>query len=389
MGILFVLKTFEVGGVEIVTASLANQFVKKGFHVSIIAFSDATHSIINLLDKKIKTYVLREFKCSKENVSSMRSVMLEEQVRIVINQWGLPFFPLKTALKAARGLDVKFISVYHNTPNRNGRLQRIDDKLAQTHNSLKRILLNVLRSVFHEITAQGMRWNYHYSDYYMVLSPSFVDKFKAFTGIKNAAKLVVQTNPVTIDCDGFEYDAANKQKEIIFVGRLDFYQKRVNRVIDTWAQLENSFPHWCMTIVGDGSERANVEQQAKNLCLQRVSFEGFQNPLEYYKRASILILASEYEGFPLVLAEAMSFGVVPVVYGSYSAVYDIISDGVNGVILPYNKDGYDAKSTAEKMKRLMSDTVYCNKLAQAAIITSKRYSVESIVESWNKLFAKL
>lgn len=389
MGILFILKTFEVGGVEIVTACLANQFIKKGLHVSVIAFDDASHSIINLLDKKVKTYTLREFRCSKENVSTMRSVMLEEQVRIVINQWGLPFFPLKTARKAARGLDVKFISVYHNTPDRNGRLQSIDDKLAQTHNPLKRVLLKVLRSVFHEVTAQAMRWNYHHSDCYMVLSPSFVEKFEDFSGVRNATKLVVQTNPLTIGRDGFGYDAANKQKEVLFVGRLDFYQKRVNRVIDTWAQLENCFSDWCMTIVGDGSERANVERQVKSLCLQSVSFEGFQKPLEYYKRASILILTSEYEGFPLVLAEAMTFGVVPVVYGSYSAVYDIISDGVDGVILPYNSEGYDAKFAAEKMKRLMSDADYRNKLAQAAIITSKRYSVESIVDSWNELFAKL
>jgi glycosyltransferase involved in cell wall biosynthesis len=103
----------------------------------------------------------------------------------------------------------------------------------------------------------------------------------------------------------------------------------------------------------------------------------------------LLILTSEYEGFPLVLAEAMSFGVIPVVYGSYSAVYDIISDGVDGVILPYNKKGYDTEFATEKMKELMLDADKRNNLAQAAIITSKRYSVESIVDSWNKLFAKL
>ena len=389
MGILFVLKTFEVGGVEIVTACLANQFVKKGFRVSITAFSDASHSIINMLDEKVKTYTLRGFRCSKENISLMRCVMLEERVQIVINQWGLPFFPLRTALKAANGLGVKFISVYHNTPDRNGRLQSIDDKLAQTNNPLKCMLLNVLRSVFYEITAQGMRWNYYHSDRYVVLSPSFVETFKAFTGIRTTTKLIIQTNPVTIDCGRFEYDIAKKQKEILFVGRLDFCQKRVYRVVDTWAQLESSFPDWHMTIIGDGSERENVEVQAKKLSLQRISFEGFQSPLEYYKRTSLLILTSEYEGFPLVLAEAMSFGVIPVVYGSYSAVYDIISDGVDGMILPYNKKGYDTEFATEKMKELMLDADKRNNLAQAAIITSKRYSVESIVDSWNKLFAKL
>lgn len=90
---------------------------------------------------------------------------------------------------------------------------------------------------------------------------------------------------------------------------------------------------------GRWSRKRNLVEKVIQLKLNNVLFEGFQSPLEYYKRASLLILTSEYEGFPLVLAEAMSFGVIPVVYGSYSAVYDIISDGVDGVILPYNKKG--------------------------------------------------
>ena len=153
--------------------------------------------------------------------------------------------------------------------------------------------------------------------------------------------------------------------------------------------MEASFSDWKLTIVGDGVEKRNLVEKVIQLKLNNVLFEGFQSPLEYYKHASLLILTSEYEGFPLVLAEAMSFGVIPVVYGSYSAVYDIISDGVDGVILPYNKKGYDTKFASRKMKELMLDADKRNNLAQAAIITSKRYSVESIVDSWNKLFAKL
>lgn len=70
-----------------------------------------------------------------------------------------------------------------------------------------------------------------------------------------------------------------------------------------------------------------MEKQVRELKLRNVSFEGFQNPKEYYERASILLLTSEFEGFPLVLPECMSFGVIPAVYGSYSAVYDIVEDG--------------------------------------------------------------
>ena len=98
------------------------------------------------------------------------------------------------------------------------------------------------------------------------------------------------------------------------MGRIDYNQKRVFRVVDTWAMIEKRFPDWRLTIVGDGPERVSIELLAKRIGLQHVNFEGFQKPHRYYEQASALILTSEYEGFPLVLAECMSFGVVPVVY---------------------------------------------------------------------------
>ena len=61
------------------------------------------------------------------------------------------------------------------------------------------------------------------------------------------------------------------------MGRIDYNQKRVYRVIDTWALLENEFPDWRLTIIGDGIERKNIEQKVIDLKLKHVSFEGFQN----------------------------------------------------------------------------------------------------------------
>ena len=189
-----------------------------------------------------------------------------------------------------------------------------------------------------------MRYVYNHSDVYEVLSPSFIELFKKFTGIKNPTKLVAQTNPITIDGSVQSEKITNvdkKEKEIIYVGRLDFVQKRVYRVIDTWNYLEERFPDWRLTIVGDGEDRENLENHVRYLGLKRVSFEGFQNPLNYYKRASMLLLTSDFEGFGLVIIEGMSFGVVPFVYGSYPAVYDIIDDNINGFILPMTEKGYD------------------------------------------------
>lgn len=170
------------------------------------------------------------------------------------------------------------------------------------------------------------------------------------------------------------------------MGRIDYNQKRVHRVIETWALIEDRFPDWRLTIVGDGSERKNMERLANDLTLRRVSFEGFQQPEPYYERASVLVLASEYEGFPLVLAECMSFGVVPVVYGSYSAVYDIIKSGVNGMVVAPQDDGFHAEAMAEALTLVMSDDEKRSRMAQQAVVTSREYSVDTIYRQWTKVF---
>ncbi len=389
MNIMFLVRSFGVGGVSVVTNTLANYMVSQGHRVSIFAFVEMKDSTVDNVDSRVRTYILRTTDNDKENVYAMRAVMVEDQVQIVINQWGLPFTPLRVARKAAEGLDIKFISVYHNTPNMNGRLQSIDVVLSHCSNPLKHALLKGKRCIFKQITARGMRYNYRQSDRFMVLSPSFVGKFKSFTGIKHPDKLLVQTNPVTIDSKGYCFDFDKKEKEIIYVGRVNHTQKRTSRIIDTWGGLEKRFPDWRMTIVGDGEARKDIERQTRELQLERVSFEGFQNPLEYYKRASILILTSEFEGFPLVLAEAMSFGVVPVVYGSYSAVYDIINDGINGRIVKPVNGKFVAADMANAMASIMSDKNKREQMALQAIETSKGYSIETIYKQWMQVFENL
>lgn len=170
------------------------------------------------------------------------------------------------------------------------------------------------------------------------------------------------------------------------MGRIDYNQKRVYRVIDTWAELEAKFPDWKLTIVGDGCARKDIEKQVREYGLQRVSFEGFQEPKPYYECASILMLTSEYEGFPLVLAECMSFGVIPAVYNSYSAVGDIIADGKDGFVIPYHKEGYRAEEAADMLAGIMGDDGKRKAMAVAAIEKSKEYSVEKIYGEWMKTF---
>lgn len=387
--VLFLLKQLETGGLEVVTAVLANKFVAEGHGVSVFAFMGGKHSIAERFDNRIKLYAQDDYSVSKENVAKLRKILMDDKIDIIINQWGLPYTPIKTAHKAAEGLNVKIISVYHNAPSFNGRIQKLNIALMGCENPVKRMVLHAMRWAFKKVTSRGMAYNYAKSNKFLVLSPSYIEDFKHFTGLKKVNHLQVLTNPITVDCKEFKYTADEKQKEIIYVGRLDFVQKRVYRVIDTWNYLEERFPDWRLTIVGDGDDRDNLENHVMALGLKRVSFEGFQKPVPYYKRASILLLTSDFEGFPLVLAECMSFGVIPAVYNSYSAVGDIIADGKDGIVIPYHKEGYQADEAADMLAEIMRNDGKREAMALAAIKKSKGYSVEKIYSEWEKLFDSL
>lgn len=384
--ILFLLKGLEIGGLEVVTAVLANKFVEEGHQVSVFSFLGGKHSIADRFDARIRLYQQDDYSRSKENVAKLRKVLVDDKIDIIINQWGLPYTPIKTARKAAKGLDVKIISVYHNAPSFNGRIQKLNIALMGCENLMKRLALRLMRFAFKKVTSRAMAYIYRHSDLFLVLSPSYIEEFKRFTGVSDDRYLQVLTNPITVEHDGYEYAFNEKQKEIIYVGRLDFVQKRVYRVIDTWNYLEERFPDWRLTIVGDGEDRENLENHVKYLGLKRVSFEGFQKPIYYYKRASILLLTSDFEGFPLVLAECMSFGVIPAVYNSYSAVCDIIDDGKDGIVLPYHKNGYQAEEAAGMIANIMKDDGKREQMALAAIKKSKEYSVEKIYSEWERVF---
>lgn len=389
MNLLFLLRTCEVGGIGVVTSTLANKFIEEGHHVVLASFLKPPAEMLAKFDKKVVVESLGAYTNNDEIVSNLRTVLISNKVDLIINQLGLPFLPCKVINKAKKGLNIKTIAFYHNSPDTNARLKDVEIALSGTHNPLKRAMLCAKMFVFKQITSRSMKYVYQHTDLYMVLSPSFVKKFKEFTGITHPSHLQVLTNPVTIDSSSYDYSLSKKQKEIIYMGRIDFNQKRVYRVVDTWAKLEPVFPDWKLTIVGDGTARKDIEKQVKEYGLQRVSFEGFQQPKPYYERASILMLTSEYEGFPLVLAECMSFGVIPAVYNSYSAVCDIIDGGKDGIVLPYHEKGYDADNAAGMLAKVMQNVSLRNMMALAAVEKSKAYSIERIYQEWMSILTSL
>ena len=387
MNILFLMKYYSLGGVEMVTNVLASRFLDNGCRVSIVSFIEPSNEILCRKDSRIIYYLLSGFNTSKKNIDQLRNILIEEKIDIVINQWGLPYVPIYVLKKASKGLSLKIFSVHHNSPKTNGRLKDIEIAMSETNNKFCALILCMKKVLTYYVTSYSMWYVYQKSDKYILLSDSYIREFLSFTRVKKATKLVVITNPITIPyIEEYEKILSYKRKEIIYVGRIDYNQKRVYRVIEVWKLLEKKYPDWKLIIIGDGEEKSKLEEQSFQLGLKRIVFEGFKNPLEYYKYASLLILTSEYEGFPLVIPEGMAWGVVPCVYGSYSAVYDIVKDDVNGIIIEPQKDEFDAETMAERMSLLMCDNVRLKLMAKAAKQMSNQYSLDVVSDSWYKLF---
>ena len=387
MNILFLMKYYNLGGVEMVTNVLASRFLDNGCRVSIVSFIEPSNEILCRKDSRIIYYLLSGFNTSKKNIDQLRNILIEEKIDIVINQWGLPYVPIYVLKKASKGLSLKIFSVHHNSPKTNGRLKDIEIAMSETNNKFCALILCMKKVLTYYVTSYSMWYVYQKSDKYILLSDSYIREFLSFTRVKKATKLVVITNPITIPyIEEYEKILSYKRKEIIYVGRIDYNQKRVYRVFEVWKLLENKYPDWKLIIIGDGEEKSKLEEQSFQLGLKRIVFEGFKNPLEYYKYASLLILTSEYEGFPLVIPEGMAWGVVPCVYGSYSAVYDIVKDDVNGIIIEPQKDEFDAENMAERMSLLMCDNVRLKLMAKAAKQMSNQYSLDVVSDSWYKLF---
>ena len=388
MNILFLTKEFGIGGLEIVTATLANKFHSEGHNVVIWSFSKENNDSKARLLENIKVKNGNGVRISSHNVKALRKVLLKYKIDVVINQWGLPFTFTYMLNKSAKGIRLRTIAVYHNDPSKNSRTQGVDIDIAKTNNDIKIFLLKIKRHIYKAVTSASMRYVYKHSDSYILLSRSYIEEFKKFTGISNTSKLSIITNPITIDTTNFVFDVSKKGKDVIYVGRLDPNQKRVRRVLEAWALIENRHPNWTLRIIGEGEERKELERMIVHYPLRSVRLEGVNYPRRFYEKASFLLLTSEYEGFPLVLAECMSFGVVPIVLGSYSAVHDIIEDGKDGYIIPYSKQkGFVAKDMADKLEYLMNNKEKRNVMAIAAIEKSKKFSIEKIYNNWMEVLS--
>jgi len=176
--------------------------------------------------------------------------------------------------------------------------------------------------------------------------------------------------------------ASKEMPVIIAMGRLAV-QKGYPYLLTAFAQVVSKFP--CrLVILGEGKERDSLAKLVRRLGIERqVDFLGFQkNPFKYLAHSDIFVLSSLWEGFALVILEAMTCGIPVISTRCPSGPDEIITDGVNGLLVPVA----DEKALAEAMLRLLEDKELSAKLAQAGRKRVEDFAVERFLKEYKTLF---
>ena len=176
-----------------------------------------------------------------------------------------------------------------------------------------------------------------------------------------------------------------QNKRVVACGRY-VYQKGFDLLIDAWKYVNEKHPDWQLDIYGKG-ERGEFEKQVMNCGLQgKVNLNGPTTDIESkYAESSIFVLSSRFEGFGMVLIEAMNCGVPCVSFACPCGPADIIQDGENGILVP----ALDVKALADGICRLIEDEPLRQRLGQKALARSMNYETSQVMQKWVSLFKAL
>ena len=374
------------GGTERVTWSVAKNLISKGMKVVFIA-----HQKRNDFDPSLLSY--HRFLPDPvgydtlENIRYLQNLIQNEKIDILVNQGGLSD-EVKLCNKKVLQDQVKIVSVIHYGILEDLyyfkeflRFQFIWNKPFMCIKSLLRYLcMPLLKKKAVRNRKHQLSFLYRYSDAIVLLSEGFKDDFLQFVKNAKKEKLFVIPNPNTYE--KIYEQSLNKDNIVLYVGRLSYSQKRVDRLISIWKNLESQFPEWKFLIIGDGPERKQLEDLALKYKLTHISFLGYQDPEIYYQKARILCLSSTYEGFGMVLTEAMQHKVVPIAFNSYKSLHDIVEDKKNGFVIP----PFDLSVYASRLSLLMKDSRLCTRLAENAQEKVLAFDIEKVGEKWIGLF---
>ncbi len=174
-------------------------------------------------------------------------------------------------------------------------------------------------------------------------------------------------------------------KQVIAVGRYS-YQKGFDLLIDAWTIVHSRYPDWILKIYGEGEKEPLLQQITDNNLGGSCFLENpVKNIDEKYTESSIFVLSSRFEGFGMVIAEAMACGVPPVSFACPCGPKDIIKDGTDGLLVRPD----DIPGLADKICFLIENKEIRKQMGKNARKNIERLKFENVAHRWERLFNEL
>ena len=348
--ICFFSANFEnSGGTERVTSIIANRLVELGYDITIISCISGKKSFFQL-NPKIKLDRLYK-NCGGLKFNLTAAYKLRQKIKEYDFDYIIDIDTIHSffSIPATIGLRTKVISWEHFN---------FYSDLGIKRRKLGRVLAG------------------KYADRIVTLTNEDREAFLENLDVRSKIDYIYNPTPYLN-----EKKSLCESKIAVAIGRLTA-QKGFDKLLDIWKKIEEKDSEWELYIIGSGEDREKLLSQKESLNLKRVIFiENTKNIKEYYKKASIYLMTSRFEGLPMTLIEAQSFGLPIISYDIKTGPKDIVNDSEDGYLI----ENDDKEKFADKFLELSQDREKIQKFSQKAYENSKRFKLDSIIEKWKEV----
>ena len=233
---------------------------------------------------------------------------------------------------------------------------------------------NVIKNLFAKFWMHSLVFHLKRLDRFVVLTEE--DRV-SWTELDNVE---VIPDPLAFDVDKV---SPLTNKRVIAVGRY-VYQKGFDLLLQAWAKIEKQHPDWELAIYGMG-DRTPYEQVVEDLCIDRnrCHLNGPTDDIKLeYLNSSLFVFSSRFEGFGMVLIEAMACGLPVISFDCPCGPKDIVRHQEDGLLVPSG----DITLLANAINQLMSDDTLRQDMSSKAIVNVRRFQLNEIAEKWHSVF---
>lgn len=362
MKIVFVIHSLLNGGAERVVCRLANEMVQRSMEVEIITIREEASSY------ELDPLVKREFLFKKSELTTTLFGKIKRRLLL-----------LKRLRSKIKSSNADVISSHMLGMNRLALFSsfglRIPIVMTEQNNHLA---YRTVRNIFER------RFLYKFAAAVTVLTHYDFDTYYS----KFLNNVVVMPNPtsftpLTIE----EFHECQREKICVAVGSMDTMQKGFDNLIGIFAACHKVHPEWKLLIAGTGRDIEKYKKRAASLGLaDAVVFLGrIQDVKSLYKKSSIFILSSRYEGFSLVVLESISCGAACASYDCIAGPSEIIENNKTGILV----EDQNKEELAKAVIKLMGDEPLRARLAENGLRRANDFTVEKITDKWEELFMKI